>query len=347
MENLWFCGGAALFFAALFAWGFRVLPREEWQFLAVAPVKRLSNSVWDGLNLTWYGFFNALAQVIALFFFLVLTASSGIPPKTAVVAIVLLMSVAIPSSRLLARLIEKKPATATVSGGFFMGLIFAPAAVFLARILTGTEALVAFLPFFSAMAIAYAFGEGVGRLGCLSFGCCYGRPLSDDPRSLDRFVRPFGLVFTGKTKKISYASGWEGRPVWPVQTVTSIIHTVVGLAGVCLFLSGKYWLALIATISVTQIWRIVSEFLRGDYRGEGKFSVYQLFSVLAALSVILSFPFFDSVGKPADLTAGMKAIGSLPMALFLEAWFAFVFFQSGRSSVTGSSVKFHVKKENI
>lgn len=347
MENLWFCAGAALFFAALFAWGFRVLPREEWQFLAVTPVKRLSNSVWDGLNLTWYGFFNALAQLIALLFFLVLTASSRIPPATAVATILLLMSVAMPASRLLARLIEKKPGTATVSGGFFMGLVFAPAAVFLARIITGTESVVACPPVFAAMAIAYAFGEGVGRLGCLSFGCCYGRLLSDDPRSLDRFIRPFGIVFTGKTKKISYASGWEGRPVWPVQAATSIIHTIVGLSAVCLFLSGKYWLALFATISVTQIWRIVSEFLRGDYRGEGKFSVYQLFSVLAVLFVILSFPFFDPAGEPADLAAGMKAIGSLPMALFLEAWFAFVFLYSGRSSVTGSSVKFHVKKENI
>jgi hypothetical protein len=347
MENFWFCAGTASFFTALFLWGFRVLPREEWQFLAIVPKKRLSPSVWDGLNLTYYGLFNALAHLVALFFFLLLSSSARLPLTTAVATIVLVMSVAIPSSRLLARLIEKKPHTATVSGGFFMGLLFAPAAVGLAHFITGAGGNVPYQPFFAAMAIAYAFGEGTGRLGCLSFGCCYGRPLSDDPRSPDRFIRPVGLIFTGKTKKISYASGWDGRLVWPVQAVTSVIHTAVGLAAICLFLAGRYWLALILTLSVTQVWRAVSELFRGDYRGGGRISVYQIFSLLAAFFATLTLPFAFVPGEPPDLALGFRAIWSLPMALFLEAWFVFVFFHSGRSSVTGSSLSFHVKKENI
>jgi prolipoprotein diacylglyceryltransferase len=258
------------------------------------------------------------------------------------------MSVSMPASRLLARLIEKKPNTATVSGGFFAGIVFAPAAVWLGNYLTGPNLpLATFAPVYAAMAIAYAFGEGTGRLGCLSFGCCYGRPLSANPRSLDRFIRPLGMVFTGKTKKISYASGWEDRPVWPVQAATSVIYTAAGLLATWAFLSGSYRFAVVMTISITQIWRVVSELFRGDYRGEGKLSVYQIFSLLSVLIVFLAGRFLPSSGEEADLLRGFHALWNLPLILFLEGWTVFVFWHSGRSSVTGSSLSFHVKKETV
>ncbi len=347
MEGIWFCAGVALFFTLLFAWGFRVLPREEWQFLAVLPERRLSTQIWDGLNLTFYGFFNALAQLVALFFFLLLTSSAGISLAQSLVTMLLLMSVSMPASRLLARWIENKPNTATVSGGFFAGIVLAPVAIWLGSCIMGPSPAAPFAPMGAAMAIAYAFGEGTGRLGCLSFGCCYGRPLSDNPRSLDRFIRPLGLVFTGKTKKICYASGWEGRLVWPGQAVTSVLYSVTGLLGICAFLSGRYRLAMVMTIAATQIWRIISEFFRGGYRGERKFSAYQVFSVISVLFVVLAGPFLPPSGKPADLAAGFNALWNLPLILFLEGWTFFVFWHSGRSCVTGSSLSFHVKKENI
>jgi len=347
MESVLFCAGVALFFTVLFAWGFRALPREEWQFLAVVPKKRLSSRIWDGRNLTFYGFFNALAQLVSLLFFLLLASSVGIPVRMSLATILLLMSVTMPASRLLARLIEKKPHTATVSGGFFAGTVFAPAAVWLGSHLTGAVQADSWAPLYASMAIAYAFGEGTGRLACLSFGCCYGRPLSDDPRSLDRFIRPLGLVFTGKTKKIAYASGWEGRPVWPVQAATSVIYAATGLLGVCLFLSGRYRFALAVVIAVTQLWRIVSEFFRGDYRGERRISVYQIFSVLSVLLIFPAGTLLAPSGASADLTAGFTAIWSLPLILFLQGWTLFVFWHSGRSSVTGGTLSFHVRKENI
>lgn len=347
MERILFCAGVALFFTALFAWGFRALPREEWQFLAAAPTKRLSSRMWDGRNLTFYGFFNALAQLVALLFFALLASSVGIPVLMSLATILLLMSVSMPASRLLARLIEKKPNTATVSGGFFAGVVFAPAAVWVGSLATGADVAVSSAPMYAAMAIAYAFGEGTGRLACLSFGCCYGRPLSDNPRSLDRFIRPLGLVFTGKTKKISYASGWEGKLVWPVQAVTSVINSATGLLGVCLFLSGRYRSAMVVTIAITQLWRLVSEFFRGDYRGEQKFSFYQIFSVLSVLFIFLAGSLLPPSETSADLKAGFASLWNLPLILFLQGWTLFVFWHSGRSSVTGATLSFHVRKENI
>jgi hypothetical protein len=32
-------------------------------------------------------------------------------------------------------------------------------------------------PALAAMPVAYAYGEGLGRLACISFGCCYGKSL--------------------------------------------------------------------------------------------------------------------------------------------------------------------------
>ena len=57
-----------------------------------------------------------------------------------------------------------------------------------------------------AIFIAYAFGEGIGRLACISFGCCYGKPLSECNPLIERIFQRWNFAFQGKTKKIAYAS---------------------------------------------------------------------------------------------------------------------------------------------
>ena len=54
----------AAMLTALFAWAFRALPRERWQFLVAVPLQRNATGAWQGLNLTYYGLFNALAAVL-------------------------------------------------------------------------------------------------------------------------------------------------------------------------------------------------------------------------------------------------------------------------------------------
>jgi hypothetical protein len=347
MNSLWFCLGAALFFTALFTWGFRVLPREDWQFLAILPRKRLSDGVWEGQNLTFYGVFNAVAHVIALLFFLVLTASVGVTLSMSLVTMLLLMVFCLPASHLLARWIEKNSHNFTVSGAFFTGIIFAPVAIWLSDYITGSSRVVPFTPIYAAMAIAYAIGEGTGRLACISFGCCYGRPLSTDIQGPDRFMRALGFVFTGKTKKIAYANGWEGRLVWPVQAFTSVIYIATALVATYAFLSGSYRFALVITIAVTQGWRVISETFRADYRGEGDISVYQVFSCLSIMFVISAWTILPEFSGSADLVSGLNALWNVPLVLFLEAWAVFIFWYTGRSSVTGSCLSLHVKEENI
>ncbi|MBN1546993.1 MAG: prolipoprotein diacylglyceryl transferase [Syntrophaceae bacterium] len=347
MNNLWFCLGAAIFFAVFFAWGFRVLPREDWQFLAILPRKHLPNGTWEGQNLTFYGVFNAVAHVIAIMFFLVLTGSVGVPVAMSVLAVILLMVCCLPASHLLACWIEKKPHNFTVSGAFFTGIIFAPVAIWLSDMLTGPSLEIAFTPLYAAMSVAYAVGEGTGRLACISFGCCYGRPLSDVLKGLDRLIRPLGFVFTGKTKKIAYASGWEGVLVWPIQAFTAVIYIVTALVSTYAFLTGSYGLALVITIVVTQGWRILSETVRADFRGDGDISVYQVFSFLSIGFVLTAWTLLPTYEKNADLAAGLHVLWNVPMVFFLEAWALFIFWFTGRSRVTGSSLNIHVKEGQI
>ena len=65
------------------------------------------------------------------------------------------------------------------------------------------------------MAIAYVLGESIGRLACLSFGCCYGMPLRDAKPPVARLFKNHNLVIGGSTKKAAYASGLADEPLDP------------------------------------------------------------------------------------------------------------------------------------
>jgi len=121
-----------------------------------------------------------------------------------------------------------------------------------------------------------------------------------------------------------------------------------GLAGTYLFLKGGYWGALLLTLILTQTWRVISKFLRTDYRGGGIFSAYQLmagFLIFYALVIGFLFPVPAAAG--ADIWEGLKILGSPFIILFLQALWAVSFFLTGRSWVTGSVISFHVFRDRV
>jgi prolipoprotein diacylglyceryltransferase len=130
---------------------------------------RESGGQWQGLNLTYYGLFNAHACTLAVGMVYLLLAASSLE-LTAIHMVV----------------------AATL-------LFCVPAAI----------------------AAAYALGEGCGRLACISFGCCYGRPLDRLPAVLRRLLTPFSVVYHGTTKKIAYAGHLDDKPVVAVQAITA------------------------------------------------------------------------------------------------------------------------------
>src|SRR5262249_4348435 len=138
-------------------------------------------------------------------------------------------------------------------------------------------------PMLAAVAIAYTFGEALGRLACISFGCCYGQSFEKLPAFIRERLSRFSFIFTGETKKALYAGWFQGAPPLPIEAVTSIGLALAGFAGLMGFLRSRWTLAFIVPLVTTQVWRVLSEFLRADFRGGGSITAYQAMSIVTLI----------------------------------------------------------------
>ena len=181
MMNFAFVAALAIGLFILLSWGVRTLPAERWQMLAAVPVAKAADGSWRGVNLTFYGFFSATGTAFGFAILLILLAAVDIPANIAILLAVFLLSVCVPASRLIAGLVERKRNTFTVAGAAFVASLTFPVLVLGLRPLAAKflHHQIAVLPILAAAAISYALGESIGRLACLSFGCCYGMPLRD------------------------------------------------------------------------------------------------------------------------------------------------------------------------
>lgn len=358
--------------AVFMFWGFKMLPRERWQIFAAVPLIKDETGNWKGLNLTYYGIISASAYSFSLSIMVILLGACNIPITVQMKYVLPILIVAIPSSRIVARIVEKKTGTFTVGGAVFTAIIILPWVVTVINCLSDIK--IPVFCFFAAVSIAYAFGEGLGRLACVSFGCCYGKALSTSGGIVSRLFKRFHFVFQGKTKKIAYASHLDGKPVIPVQGITSVFYTFAAIVGTILFLHGYFKSAMLLTLVITQFWRVISEFFRADYRGQQNFSAYQIMAligvfymgivslvmpsdmtfqgVLHATDFIREKQFLNrgmagSGLMTPDILIGLKLLWQPSVILFMELFWLITFLYTGRSTVTGSQISFHVVKEKI
>lgn len=350
MTTLSFISIITLAIILYFWWGFTVLPDERWQILASVPVAKGAPGSWRGVNLTWYGLLtaNAYAAAVAILFVL-LGAIRVTPTGVAILALALLL-VCVPASRLVARIVEKKSHTFTVGGAVFVGILIAPWLIPLVNRTAGVALGFYLSPLatLAAIAVAYSFGEGLGRMACISFGCCYGKPLHEAPSFLRRIFAGSCFVFSGGTKKIAYAHGLEGVRVLPVQAITAVLYAICGLIATLLFLEGNTAIAFIMATTVTQIWRFLSETLRADYRGEGRISPYQIMGVLGVFYAWgTAFFLREEASRGTDLGGAFSALWDPTMIFFLQALWLTIFLYTGRSTVTGATLTFHVHRERV
>jgi prolipoprotein diacylglyceryltransferase len=199
------------------------------------------------------------------------------------------------------------------------------------------------LPVTSAMAVAFVLGEGFGRLACISFGCCYGKPVAALPPVWRRLFRGLGVAFHGHTKKIAYASGLEGVRVVPIQATSAVVLTLLALSGTLLHLAERFRTALLVTLVGALVWRFVSELLRADDRGGGKVSAYQWLSLVSVVYVAgIAVIFEPAPGTHVVLESGLTTLWQPAALLLLQAVGIAIFLYTGRSLVTGSTISFHV-----
>nr|WP_319494071.1 prolipoprotein diacylglyceryl transferase family protein [uncultured Desulfobacter sp.] len=349
MAAIFFVVGLGLLIGTVLRWGFKTLPKEKWQMVAAFPLEKTDQGQWRGMNLTWYGLLSANAYTFGVIIVVILAASAGVSISVLVLLTVLLLAVTIPASKVVARIVEKKKATLTIGGAVFAGVVTAPWIIMVVNATLGAifEFHVPVAVMMAVLSIGYTFGESLGRLACLSFGCCYGKPLSQCSERIRKLFEHFNVVFTGETKKAAYASGLDGEALIPIQIITSVIYVASGLAGTLLFLNGFAGAALVETLVVTQVWRVVSEFFRADFRGERKFSMYQIMALAAIVYTIVLLAFFPDLEVSISLDKGFKALWHPGMILFFQAVWIVSFLHSGRSTVTGSEISFHVVKDNI
>ncbi|NDD63805.1 MAG: prolipoprotein diacylglyceryl transferase [Acidobacteria bacterium] len=337
--------------ALFYQWAFRVLPREQWQFLAAIPGRKGEDGSWVGTNLTGYGLFTALAIAIGVAMLMVLLAAAGVDGRATISLLVVILGLAIPAARLSAWLIEGKRHTFSVAGAVFIAGVTLPWLVALWNRLPASVAgsSVPMVRFCAALVVAYSYGESIGRLACLSFGCCYGCRISSLPPRLARFFAPLAVVFRGETKKVAYAGNAAGLPLVPIQALTATVLGLIALLGTWLFLSGHDRSALFVTLTASQGWRFFSEFLRDDHRGgAGKVSAYQLLAVGLIIYLFIAVQLFhDPVRVRPDALVGVLYLWSPSRILSLGAIFLFSLHYFGLSEVTTSSIAFRVRHDRI
>ena len=350
MTNILIVGMLGALYVGLFAWAFRVLPREGWQILAAVPLARQTNGLWTGLNLTYYGLFTATGVTVATAVVCVLMAALAVPIPLTAMLIVMLLTLCVPAAKIVARLVEGKPHTFTIGGAAFIGVVVTPWIILGLNVFLmdrpGSE--IPFVPTLAVLAIAYAFGEGTGRLACISFGCCYGKPLTSVAPWMSRLFGTYHFVFTGHTKKAAYEGGLESTPVIPIQGATAIIFVGTGLIGLTLFLHGHDVAAFVSTWLTTQLWRTASELLRADYRGDGKISFYQVLALIGALYGLgIVLPLADHPTSAPDIWNGLRILWNPAVILSLQLVWVAIFLYTGRSKVTASTLSVSVVRDQV
>lgn len=339
--------GAVL--VALLGWGFKHLPGERWQMLAVVPLKKAGDNSWHGANLTYYGFFVATSQLIAIGVLLVLLGSIRMPLVDIGWVVLLILLFSVPAARLVAIAVEKKRHTFTIGGASFVGILVAPWCIeAVSHFGPPATPVLNTLSVLAALSVAYTLGEGLGRLGCLSFGCCYGKALKDCSPFIQWLFQRTGLIFYGQMKKVAYEAQLEGERLIPIQALTSIVYTAGAFLGAYLFLHSFYNWALIFTISLTQLWRIFSETLRADFRGFSKISAYQKMGLFSVLYIGVITPFLQNAGGPLpDIILGFH-LAWQPGVIVLSQLLWLVFFVVfGRSTITSANISFRLSKNRI
>lgn len=350
MLNFLFIFMLSAIFLVLFTWGFRTLQKERWQILGAVPTSKKDDTSWHGVNLTFYGFFNAWALALSVVTLLMLMGAASVPVPGILCMTIPILALCIPASRKIAAWVEKKPATFSIAGAFFSGIVTAPLVIHLLKAMPIVSDVCRFEPMvgLSALVAAYAIGEGIGRLACISYGCCYGKPINHLPPLIQNVFRNRNFTFTGKTKKIAYAHGWDGEKVFPVQAVTAVFNGVTGLLGIVLFLNGKFTASFLLTLLFTQLWRFISEFLRADHRGGGRISAYQIMSLAAMpYAVVVAWLFPVAGSTVPDMTNGFRMMWHPGILIFVELLWIAYFLYTGRSRVTEAVISFQVRPDRI
>jgi len=140
----------------------------------------------------------------------------------------------------------------------------------------------------------------------------------------------------------------EGAEVVPIQAVTAVLYTAFGFVAAWLFLTAHHAAAFLTATIATQGWRALSETLRADYRGEGRLSAYQVMGMIGVVySIVVAWFLSDETPGLPNLLNGLSNLWNPALILFLQGIWLVIFLYTGRSTVTGATMEFHVHTDRI
>ena len=339
-SNQWFSAGLIVAVGSILIFGLRILPRENMQILASVPVRRRPDGLWQGVNLTWYGAMQMTGMVCAVALALMLAGSAAVPMGKVVFMLAVLLAVALPAARLLALIVERRSGTFTVGGAVFAATVLLP---WVAQLGDAWFGGIQAFPAVAALAVAYPVGEGIGRLACISFGCCYGRRLDTSPPWLRALFGWKPAIIVGRTRKAAYAGQCDGVPVLPVPALSACVLSAAGVGSVPIFLAGHFRAAALLSLGVAFAWRFVSEFLRADYRGEGRLSAYQWMALVCLCYTIPVIVWFPANHRVPDIHRGLVLFDSPLVWLALAGLGLVVFAYLGISKMTTATIELKVQ----
>lgn len=141
----------------------------------------------------------------------------------------------------------------------------------------------------SSMGICLPLYEFFSRLGCASYGCCYGCTIASLPKlpPVMHWLRMKPVEYHSPDSAVLRINpAMKGTPLVPVQTISAVLYLTQFVGATMLLCTGWCTVAVLGYISfsVHAMLRIMMETYRADFRGGG--SWWTMTGAIAAVQLV-------------------------------------------------------------
>lgn len=259
-------------------------------------------------TLVHFGPLSGLGAGLGLYFAFARQLQMGLVPSRYAAALTLLLPIAvILGARALSLVVDwrtllRSPREALRKRGlaFQGGLIAVAAAIVGLAVVYGIDPLL----LCDSFALSLPLGHAIGRLGCLSYGCCHGRPTRV----------AWAIRYRNPLAKAVWDANLGGVPIHPTQLyqVSGCVLLFIALGLVAAFAAPRVGLITALYFLATAVGRTLLETFRGEpIPRAGRFTFFQLIALLQLMCgvVVLSFSH-----APSALSSGLSLGHALALA---------------------------------
>jgi len=258
-----------------------------------------------------FGLFAALGAYLTLGWMGVILIGQGVAVTTFAALALVASALVVFGSWLLAQLLDfrlllekprealRRPVFASWGGLLMVPLVFG---------IFSWQSGIALLVLVDAFALSMPIGHAVGRLGCLSYGCCYGRPTR----------RRLAIIYRNPLAKAVRVGGHQHVRLHPTALYEAVLDLGILVAvSTTLFLGTPLGVPSALALLAYGLGRFGIEFLKdnGGRILRSRYSVNHLLSLSMAGLGVLLLPSILLAPQPAPVIAWATALDALPALL--------------------------------